>query len=288
MPDISQVLNKNIMADTDAPVAKNKNAMGKDDFLKLLMAQLQNQDPMKPMDHQEFSAQLAQFSSLEQLTNINKSIETLHTDQGEGAKLQALSVIGKKVQALGNEIQLTEGSPVSLHHGLPPDYKPDKAVIYDMQGQLVREITFTGKEQGTELVWDGKNDAGGKLPSGKYTFRVSGVGPNGQTQDAGAQLEGTVTAVEMNGKKATLIVETPTGKTKIDMDKVQKVISDTREPVVPKAAPAATKPATAPKVIEMPKEAIEPDDDAESEIVMEEPRGRNPVMDDPLLTWVRR
>ncbi len=72
------------------------------------------------------------------------------------------------------------------------------------------------------------------------------------------------------------------------MDKVQKVISDTREPVVPKATPAAAKPTTAPKVIEMPKEAIEPDDDAESEIVMEEPRGRNPVMDDPLLTWVRR
>lgn len=290
MPDISQVLNKNMMADSDLPVAKNKNAMGKDDFLKLLMAQLQNQDPMKPMDHQEFSSQLAQFSSLEQLTNINKSIESLHTDQGEGAKMQALSVIGKRVQALGNEIQLTEGNSVALRHGLPPDFKPEKAVIYDMQGQLIREITFTGKEQSTDVTWDGKNNDGGKAPSGRYTFRVTGAGPNGQSQDAGAQLEGMVTGVEMNGKKATLIVETASGKTKVDMDKVQKVISDSKDSVIQKVNTPGTpgKPITAPKVIEMPKEAIEPTEDSESEVVLEDAPGRNPVMDDPALAWVRR
>ncbi|NBT59135.1 hypothetical protein EBT16_10165 [bacterium] len=66
---------------------KPKNSLGKDDFLKLLMAQLNNQDPLKPMEHQEFSAQLAQFGSLEQLQNIHKGIESLQGGMGNESKL---------------------------------------------------------------------------------------------------------------------------------------------------------------------------------------------------------
>ena len=90
MNEVTASIPAHLMADPREQQPKAKNALGKDDFLKLLMAQLQNQDPLKPMDHQEFVAQLAQFGSLEQLTNIQKGIEGLHSGIGDEAKLSAL------------------------------------------------------------------------------------------------------------------------------------------------------------------------------------------------------
>ncbi|MGU9537301.1 flagellar hook assembly protein FlgD, partial [Proteus mirabilis] len=83
-----------------------------------LMTQLQHQDPLNPMDHKEFSAQLAQFSSLEQLTNIGNGIQGLKGEMGSDAKLQALGFIGKKVQAAGGELEFKENVTARiLSHG---------------------------------------------------------------------------------------------------------------------------------------------------------------------------
>ena len=86
-----------------------KKTLGQQDFLKLLAVQFQTQDPMKPMDHQEFGTQLAQFSQLEQLSNIGAGINGLRTDRTDDSKLQALGMIGKKIHASGNEVTLTSG-----------------------------------------------------------------------------------------------------------------------------------------------------------------------------------
>ena len=91
--------------------AERKEGMGKDDFMKLLMTQLQNQDPLNPMDHQEFATQLSQFASLEKLTQIGGGIEKLQGGMGEEAKLQALGMIGKQVKAGSSELTLTESKP---------------------------------------------------------------------------------------------------------------------------------------------------------------------------------
>src|SRR4051794_3847714 len=104
MNDITNVLPASTQTPgTESAASHQRNALGKDDFMKLLMTQLRHQDPLKPMDQQEFAAQLAQFGSLEQLTNIGAGIQNLRTGMGEGAKLQALGMIGKRVQATGNE-----------------------------------------------------------------------------------------------------------------------------------------------------------------------------------------
>ena len=104
MNEISSAIPAHLMEPDTANVAKSRNVMGKDDFLKLLMAQLRNQDPLKPMDHQEFATQLAQFGQLEQLTNIGSGIQGLRTGMGEGSKLQALGMIGKRLSVTINEI----------------------------------------------------------------------------------------------------------------------------------------------------------------------------------------
>jgi len=215
---------QHLMAANTPPVAKE--AMGKDDFMKLLMAQIQNQDPLKPMDGQEFAAQLAQFSSLEKLTNIGTGIETLHSGFGEETKMQAVGMIGKRIQASGNEVELISGQPVALNNTLPSDSKPTKATIIDSGGRVVREITFSEKD-GKTISWDGKDSDGMALPSGKYGARLYGVNSSGQSQTANADVSGLVTGVELVGKNAVLIVDTGSGgKSRVEMSKVSQVSID--------------------------------------------------------------
>jgi len=213
---------------TDTPVKESgpRNVIGKDDFMKLLMVQLQNQDPLKPMDHEQFSAQLAQFSSLEQLTNIGKGIDKLHGGMGEEQKLQALGMIGRKVTAQGNELTLVEGHSVTMNYSLPENVTPNRAFISDASGNIVRELPMDGKDTGSSLTWDGKSQEGVSLPSAKYTFRVAGVDQNGVPHEAGAELSGTVTGVELDGKAAILIVKNGSSQSRIEMSKIRQVALD--------------------------------------------------------------
>lgn len=170
---------KHLMKDDVLDGPKAKNNLGKDDFMRLLLTQLQNQDPLKPMEHQEFIAQLAQFGSLEQLTNIGSGIQNLRTGIGENAKLQALSMIGKQVQAAGQELEHHEGENLAIPFKSSPDLKLDKVLIADNSGKVIREIDLT-KGQFTEIIWDGKTQEGRMAPSGKYTFKVEGLDGNGK------------------------------------------------------------------------------------------------------------
>jgi len=272
MDALSAAIPSHLMADPAKDLPKSKNAMGKEDFMKLLMTQLQNQDPLKPMEHQEFAAQLAQFGSLEQLTNIQKGIEGLHTGLGEGSKLSALSMIGKQVKAIGNNIDLVEGQEVSMKYSSKDGVQPLKAAIYTEGGKVVREIDLA-KAEGTEVKWDGKDQEGRSLPSGKYTFRVQGVDKSGQAQELGTELSGRVTGVEMEGKNPILIVENGTGKTRLELGRVSQVSADseksTEKTTKPNgAAPqsAASAPTSPPAVITAPpkKETNESQADQES------------------------
>ncbi|NBX69365.1 MAG: hypothetical protein EBR01_10435 [Proteobacteria bacterium] len=227
MDALSAAIPSHLMADPSKDLPKPKNAMGKEDFMKLLMTQLQNQDPLKPMEHQEFAAQLAQFGSLEQLTNIQKGIEGLHTGLGEGSKLSALSMIGKQVKAVGNNIDLLEGQEVSMKYSSKDGVQPVRASVYTEGGKIVRELDIA-KAEGTEIKWDGKDQEGKTLPSGKYTFRVQGVDKSGQAQELGTELSGRVTGVEMEGKNPVLVVETASGKTRLELGRVSQV-SDNAE-----------------------------------------------------------
>ncbi|WP_052366403.1 flagellar hook assembly protein FlgD [Geomicrobium sp. JCM 19055] len=93
------------------PVATTESTMlGKDDFLKLLIAQLQNQDPLDPMDDREFIAQMAQFSSLEQMTNMNAAMQKLSNQQESAALVQHSELIGKNVTYY-REIEDANGFP---------------------------------------------------------------------------------------------------------------------------------------------------------------------------------
>lgn len=247
MKEIAQYALPTQLTDVPEKAQRQKNVIGKDDFMKLLMVQLQHQDPLKPMDHEQFSAQLAQFSSLEQLTNIGKGIDKLHGGMGEEQKLSALGMVGRRVTANGNEVNLTEGNSVAINYTMPDNVKPTRAMIYDSAGQMVRELNLEKEQKDSALVWDGKSQEGVSLPSGRYHFRVAGVDANGVPQDAGSELSGVVTGVELDGKEAILIVRNGNAQNKVAMSKIRQVAIDMpSNPAVNKnAAPkleTATKP----------------------------------------------
>ncbi|MBI4404600.1 MAG: hypothetical protein HY537_10585 [Deltaproteobacteria bacterium] len=245
MKDVTATNNLSSALEPRANLPQAKSAMGKDDFLKLLVTQLQNQDPLKPMEHQEFTAQLAQFSSLEQLSNIGSEIKGLRGGMSDDAKLQALGMIGRKVEAAGqNELDLIQGQKTVLQNLLPEGATPTKASILDRNGQIVRNLEIADKNSAIE--WDGKNSDGFQLPAGKYAYRIFGNGKDGKPVQSGSEISGRVTGVEMDGTVPMLVIQSSSGARKVELGKVRQVsLSDSELAVTPKSMANLTVPSAA-------------------------------------------
>lgn len=177
--------------------------LGKEDFLQLLVTQLQNQDPLNPSDPTEFTAQLAQYSSLEQLYNINDSMEALDALSGGFSQLSALSMIDKSVVVSGDSVEL-EGDPVNLGFRIRDDVSGDVRAavvsIRDASGQVVDEMPVAAPGGGENWVaWDGTDADGQALPPGRYTFRATGQAEDGEEIRGETLVESRVTGVDFSG-----------------------------------------------------------------------------------------
>ena len=177
----------------------SSQTMGKDDFMKLMLAQLQNQDPMNPMDNTAFVAQTAQFSSLEQLQNINKSLQGLTSQAGNGGVASASALLGKTVTVNGSPLALDGSNPATMAYGLSGPASAVVVRVQDAAGNVVRTITAGQQGQGVHQVsFDGLADDGRKLPAGTYTYQVGAADSAGNliAVYTGA---GAVTGVSMQG-----------------------------------------------------------------------------------------
>ena len=202
---VSAVTTQNIPSMEDTKTSQS--VLGKDDFLNLLVAQLRNQDPLKPMESTEFTAQLAQFSSLEQLYNVNDNLGTLEGSQAAMHNNQAVSMIGKTAWARGSIIQKSDNAPVDLHFGLGQEASETMIYIYDAQGTYVKTISAGSMQAGSHLVpWDGTNDDGTAVPDGNYQFEVLAGGAEGNTVPSETFVVGAVTGVTFDQGTAHLQV----------------------------------------------------------------------------------
>ena len=178
-----------------------------DDFLKLLIAQLQNQDPLKPMDNQEFAAQLATFNSLGQLIEINGKLGALQIGQGSLSQYNAASLIGKEISSAGNQVNLSAGDSATIGYQLGANAARVVVSVFNGAGELVRRIEAGARGSGDQsVVWDGKDSAGRALSSGAYGFEITAFDMAGNKVPASGKLQGVVTGVRLDGAEPILEV----------------------------------------------------------------------------------
>lgn len=202
-------------ATTDA-----SKTMGKEAFLTLLITQLQHQDPLNPADSTEFTSQLAQFSSLEQLSNVNENLDALKLYQASINNGQAVAFIGKEVVATGNHLEVTSGRAAACEFELSAAAKNTVVSIYDATGSFVADIRLTGLNAGKQsVVWDGKDRNGNPVADGNYTFDVQAEGAGDEKLAVTTFSKGTVTGVTFEDGVTYLMV----GQSKIAVGDVTRI-----------------------------------------------------------------
>jgi flagellar basal-body rod modification protein FlgD len=186
--------------------------MNKDDFLKLLVTQLQNQDPMAPEDPKDFVAQLAQFSSLEQQINSNTNLEAL-SKAIQGLKqsqtmAQGVSLLGKTVQGSSNQVLVTGGTAFDASYQLPQQAKQVVVTIYDSSGNQVRSLELGSQASGTRTFsWDGKDSQGKQVADGTYIYKVAAQDKSGNAIEVANYVTGTVDQVYQNSQGVWVTVD---------------------------------------------------------------------------------
>ncbi|MHB2147771.1 flagellar hook assembly protein FlgD [Calditrichota bacterium LG25] len=209
---INSITNTNIVNSAQQNAISDNADLGKYEFLQLLVTQLKNQDPLSPMQSQDFAAQLAQFSSLERLMDIDSSLQ-----QGMEADMllaqtihntMATTFIGKEVLAYGDSFSLLSGESASLSFELNGSVKEATIEIYDENDQLVRTIKMTELEKGRHSVeWDGMDEAGNALNGGVYHFKVKAIDEQDNAVTAQTFTRGIVSAVKYEQGQPVLLVD---------------------------------------------------------------------------------
>ena len=168
----------------------------KDMFLNLLVKQLQYQDPLNPVENTEFASQLAQFSSLEALTDMQNSIDNMSTVQNSMNSMQAISFIGKQVNGSGNTINYTAGSSSTIDYNVGSNAADVVVKINNSSGTTVRTVDLKNVQAGDNTyTWDGTSDSGSTLGTGTYTFTISATDTSGSAITTTTNTSGTVTGV---------------------------------------------------------------------------------------------
>jgi flagellar basal-body rod modification protein FlgD len=164
------------------------------DFLQMLMTQLQNQDPTSPMDTNEFTTELVQFSGVEQQINTNGSLTQLIQLTQAGETMQGTSMTGKQVTVQSTQIPLQKGSGTLNFND--PTAGPVAIAITDASGQQLYGTTLTATAGQNSWSWNGKNDQGTQLPDGVYNAAIVSENANGTTSAMPFTVTGTATGVE--------------------------------------------------------------------------------------------
>lgn len=222
--EISEILGLN---NTGSPLSgvTSEQILGKDDFLQLLVTQLSNQNPLEPMKPDDFSVQLAQFSSLEQLTNMNQLMESsLETNLLLTTSINntlAANVIGKQVKALGSETYFDGNNPAKLTYDLSGDAASVNVEILDKSGKVVRTVELGSASAGEQnYTWDGKDDNGNTLDAANYDFRVTANDLEGNEMNVLTYMTGLITGLRYGNNGPVLMM----GNTEVRMANVLEIL----------------------------------------------------------------
>ncbi len=224
--DVGTVLNKVADANWVDPSKKMRTAgnpnLDKEAFFKLMFAQMKNQDPMNPMKSHEMSAQLAQFSSLEQMQNMNSTLTEMKNGQKPAEQFQALSLIGKSVA--GDSSQLVRGKDDKEHEfrfNLPMDTEEVAIKVRDSEGTIVKTYNMRNLKAGDhKITWNGMDESGNLQRPGEYSFISEGIASNGKKVAIKTDFDGIISGVNFSAEGPVLLI----GKQTLRLRDVRKIV----------------------------------------------------------------
>jgi len=150
------------------------SSIGADDFFELLVAKMQNQDPLNPIDDNEFISQVTQFTQLEELKSMKQAMENLAITQGAAASTQAVNLLGKYVVTEGNEFTIKDkGDNSKIRFELDKDATDVSLIVYDSSGNVVDVRSLGAMTAGShDYIYDGNNLQGDQLDKGTYRYQI--------------------------------------------------------------------------------------------------------------------
>jgi flagellar basal-body rod modification protein FlgD len=216
---ISAINSNQSAADLGGVAAKDK--LGQAQFMQLMIAQLRNQDPTKPMDPSEFLGQLAQFGTVSGIQDMQNSLTTLSDALRSSQLLGGTSLVGHDVLATADQARLGAEGGIRGGVDIPEGASEAMLVVTDASGQLVRRLPLSAQQGLSEFQWDGTTDLGERAPAGNYTIEaVANIG--GYAQQLETQLSSRVGSVTLDPSTNSLTVNTDIGP--IPLSRVRRVM----------------------------------------------------------------
>ncbi len=201
---------------------EDPNSLAQDDFLLLMTTQLKHQDPMEPMENGDFLGQMAQFSTVSGIGDLNESFDNMATSFGSTQALSAAGLIGKGVLMEANKATLSdEVTEISGAIDIPQSTSKATVSVYDSSGTIIKKIDLENQSKGQQAFsWDGENEEGEKAADGNYEFRAEYLMEDGKTQTATTLINSKIDSVGF--KEGNITVNTIDGQ-KHDFSSINQI-----------------------------------------------------------------
>lgn len=222
---LNQITDPNYVEPEKRIRAVGNQDLDKNAFMKMMLAQLKNQDPTNPLQSHEMAAQLAQFTSVEQLSNMNETLRTMKNAQDPMAGFQALNFIGKSVAGDSSKLYRNTGDKNhDLVFDLPKPASEVTIVIKDANGDVARKYELKNLKSGqNKVAWNGLLENGASAREGEYAFEIEAKDGHGKKIAVKTSFEGAITGVNYTPQGPMLLI----GNKSVRLSDVKKIVDGT-------------------------------------------------------------
>lgn len=219
---LNRLSDPNHVAESKKVRAVGSDKMDKDAFMKLMLAQMKNQDPTNPLKSHEMAAQLAQFSSLEQLQNVNTNLDEMKNAQKPTETYQSLNFIGKGVAGDSSKLTRLKGDKShDMSFKVSEAAQTAKIQIRDANGEVVRKVEMRDLKAGDNLyTWNGLDENGRSVPAGEYRMSIEALTSEGKKLAVKTDFEGVITGVNYTADGPVLLI----GNQSVKLKDVKKIV----------------------------------------------------------------